>query len=213
MRHPLMRASFLTTTLALLGCSSSDEPTCKCIGPAPLLETRVGDELEADRGVLTFTVNVVRPNDVFVSIDVNVASDSPRESLQVGFGEPLSAEDAKQLVAGETVMLDGTSALAWGDQNGTVSRPIEQMSLERDGEDQGVVTLTLGLGAQLFSMEGADVERFGAAREASFTGPIGISCVAPGDDQQTVGDPTFSTEWCKQAADEMGLWPLLSLEL
>src|SRR5690606_31691921 len=107
--------------------------------------------------------------------------------------------EAKELVAGKTVELDGAMAIKWGEYGKEVSRPIERMSLERDGEGHGdgSVTLTLGLGEYLFAMNDADVDRFGAAREASFTGPLSIGCYA----QELVDDPTFSTDGCKQAAD------------
>jgi len=208
MRVPFIRSSLLATTLALAGCTSNadDASTCRCANPQPSLQTSVGDELEADLGTMRLTVEVAGPGVGTVSIDVS--SHSSSEDLQAAFGQTLSFEEAKELVAGKTVELDGAMAIKWGEYGKEVSRPIERMSLERDGEGHGdgSVTLTLGLGEYLFAMNDADVDRFGAAREASFTGPLSIGCYA----QELVDDPTFSTDGCKQAADSIGLWPLLS---
>lgn len=221
MRNHVIRTIFVVTSVALAGCSSNEalSPNGTAKDEARVsnsegksvpaegsssMQGRVGDELEIDEGLMRFSIGVGHGEDV-VSIDID-GLDS-RTHWFVGFGQSLSLEQARSLVAGERVKLPGTSALAWGDFERRVTRPAERLSLKR--EKAGLLTLTVELGEEFWPMEGADVDRFGKAREASFTGIFSFSCYVPGKDQETLGDPTFSTDRCKQAADAIGLRPLL----
>lgn len=214
-------ASFSIFTMMLSACSS---PESLRAGPPPGQELegrsipaepdypahgRIGDELEIDQGLMGLAVDTTGAK---MSVSINVSGVNSETHWSASFGNTLSLEEAKALLAGETIELDGTRALRWGEDEGQVMRAIERLSLTEEGA--GVTTLKLILGEDLYPMEGADLERFGKAREASFTGVFSFSCYVKGppgrEDLETRGDPTFSTERCKEAADTINLWPLLN---
>lgn len=113
---------------------------------------------------------------------------------------------ARALIAQETVALDGTMALEWGELERSVIRDIRGLLLVRN--DAGEVTLEIRLGDLLVRRDESDT-RFGNATEAVFSGRFSISCrlgLAAGAEEIQYG--SFSNGACKDAADAIGLWPL-----
>ena len=150
MRTLLSSASLLVTSIALSGCGDSTE--CDCVGPeSPSLQTQVGNELEADHGTMSLAVTVGGSG--IGNAALNVSAWSSRERLQVAFGDTLSFEEVKALLEGQALSLPREVGLGWGESDKEVIRSVEQMSLKL--EQDGSVTLTLGLGERLVAMDGA----------------------------------------------------------
>lgn len=166
---------------------------------------RVGDELDVP-GDLWIRVGLKPSEDhLAVTIAFSGWTTVAFEQHVIHFSQHLTAAQTRALIAEETVILDGTMGLAWGHYSRTVMRAMRESSLVRD--DEGEVTLRIGLDDMLFRMDETDT-RYGDATEAVFQGQLHVSC-SIADPDGTAHWGSFSQGVCKQAADALGLWPLL----
>lgn len=183
--------------------SSPEAPSADSYEPdEPTVRGRVGEDYEVEGHMrLTVTTDNSGQN-VRGSLYVQCEhSTLPREVANYGTG--LSFDETRALLQGEPVS-NGTTAIRLGNFEAAASRLVERLTLTHQGGDD--VTLTLTLGSLPIPINEHDT-RFDEATEAVFHGKLDISCgiVVNG----FVDWGSFSEGACKDAADALGLWPLL----
>lgn len=206
--------------LMLVGCTSTGdehvrgrldalENTAAPVMPLPegrAVRGNVGEEA-AFEGDVALRVRVIGETTLVL---LSVTGSDVATGWTVGFQQSLSEKQTRELVLGKPVELDGTHAMAWGELTRGVMRTVKRVKMLRHSDE--TISLFVDLGDVAFRHPEADV-RLGAALHADFHGLLSLTCAVAETEaagMNLLGDPMFSTDACRTAAERVGLEPLLS---